>query len=101
VVIVMVEGGVQEVVIVMVEGGVQEVVVMMMEGGWPRHVSCSSLAMRAVNALLETPMECSLAFAFMLAGYPASVLIERARLRQQKQQQQQLRPHAASAIELQ
>jgi hypothetical protein len=36
----------------------------------------------AVNALWETPSECAMAFAFMLAGYPASVLIERARNRQ-------------------
>jgi hypothetical protein len=35
-----------------------------------------------VNALLETPKECAMALAFMLAGYPASVLIERAKLRQ-------------------
>ena len=39
-----------------------------------------------VNALLETPKECALAFAFMLAGYPASVLIERARNRYEMQQ---------------
>ena len=53
----------------------------------------------AVNALLETPKECALAFAFMLAGYPASVLIERARKRQQQQQQQQ-QQHDANAVEL-
>jgi hypothetical protein len=42
----------------------------------------------AVNALWETPAECALAFAFMLAGYPASVLIERARNRHRHQHQQ-------------
>ena len=35
-----------------------------------------------MNALLETPKECAMALAFMLAGYPASVLIERAKHRQ-------------------
>ena len=49
-----------------------------------------------VNALLETPKECALAFAFMLAGYPASVLIERARNRYEMQQQQR-----AGGIEMQ
>ena len=54
----------------------------------------------AVNALWETPKECALALLFMLAGYPASVMIERARNKQRQQQQQQQQQHERS-IEMQ
>jgi hypothetical protein len=54
----------------------------------------------AVNALRETPKECAMALAFMLAGYPASVLIERAKHRQASHGNEKQQVHAGE-IELQ
>ena len=55
----------------------------------------------AVNALRETPKECMLALLFMMAGYPASVMIERARNRHKQQQQQQQQQQHEGSLEMQ